>query len=154
MITVPGHTPMLETYQRGSKYHADITCECDAMFTATFSDPDTARKTAEKALDWHLQIEAKAAVEAPSSPTDEPLDLDAVMARYRLAQLAGEDATDGERGWDDRKIAALIRSWWDVAKLHDEVKKLREDRTLRGTANIYIDGLASNHLFRNIYLGD
>lgn len=53
------------------------------------------------------------------------VDLDDVNARYRLAQMAGEDAD--YNGWSPAKIACLVRSWQDVAALHDEVKKLREE---------------------------
>jgi hypothetical protein len=52
------------------------------------------------------------------------IDLEEVRSRYLLARMAGGDAD--YNGWDTSKINAMIRSWQDVAPLHDEVKKLRE----------------------------
>lgn len=54
-----------------------------------------------------------------------PVDLDAVQARYALARAAGLDADDAGNGWDQPKINAVVRSWQDVAELHDEVRRLR-----------------------------
>jgi hypothetical protein len=55
----------------------------------------------------------------------EPLDLEAVRARWGTARMAGEAADDGEEGWDLPKIRALVASWQDVALLHAEVERLR-----------------------------
>ena len=58
-------------------------------------------------------------------------DLAAVRARFRLAQLAGTDAVDAGNGWNPAKIAALTRSWNDVAALADEVARLRREAAQR-----------------------
>lgn len=55
----------------------------------------------------------------------EPLDLEAVRARWGTARMAGEAAEDGGEGWGLPKIRALVASWQDVARLHAEVERLR-----------------------------
>jgi len=57
------------------------------------------------------------------------LDLGAIRARYQLARMAGENATDAGNGWDPAKIGALIRSWQDVSALYDDAIA-RADRPL------------------------
>lgn len=53
-------------------------------------------------------------------------DLDAIRSRYQLARLAGQSADDAGEGWTPAKIRALVRSWQDVADLHDYVKAMSE----------------------------
>jgi hypothetical protein len=55
-----------------------------------------------------------------------PIDLDAVRARFQLAQLAGQDADDAGNGWDAAKLGAITRLWQDVARLTDELQRWRE----------------------------
>lgn len=55
------------------------------------------------------------------------VDLGAVRARFRMAQLAGTDAEDSGNGWNVAKRNALTRSWNDVAALADEVARLRRE---------------------------
>jgi hypothetical protein len=57
--------------------------------------------------------------------TKPPVDLIAVRARWRSAQMAGTDSTDAGLGWDGEKLRAVFASWQDVPHLHDEVQRLR-----------------------------
>jgi hypothetical protein len=61
----------------------------------------------------------------PDDDAAERPDPQGVNARYQLARLAGQDAVDAGKGWDQAKINALVRSWQDVAWLHDEVAAVR-----------------------------
>ena len=52
--------------------------------------------------------------------------LESVEARWRMARMAGEDAVDGENGWDSAKIRAMTASFNDIPNLVAEIKKLRQ----------------------------
>jgi len=54
------------------------------------------------------------------------INLIEVRSRFELARMAGLDADEAGNGWDKAKLGALIDSWQDVAKLHDELKRYYE----------------------------